>query len=134
MSNLTIFSEYAAAFEETLKDDNWQRLEKYFSEASSYAPGDGTIGKGLAGTIGALKGSVESLERKVDSRGLVGQPEIEESGDTITLKFSLMYTKAGMPDLNLVGVETIRYKDGVIVQMEDVFEDAAAMIAWREQV
>ena len=134
MSNLTVFSEYAAAFEETLKDDNWQRLEKYFSEESSYAPGDGSIGEGLAGTIQALRGSVELLERKTDSRELIGQPEVEETGDTITLKFSLRYTKSGMPDLNMVGTEIIRYKDGIIVQMEDVFEDAAAMIAWRGQL
>ncbi len=134
MSNLVAFSEYAAAFEETLKDDNWQRLEQYFAENASYAPGDGTIGNGLSGVIDALKGSVESLEGKRDSRELMGQPDVQEDGDTITLKFALKYTKAGMPDLDMLGTEIIQYQDGLIIKMEDIFDDAEAMMSWRDQL
>lgn len=134
MSNLPKFGEYAAAFEESLKDDNWQRLEQYFAEDSAYLPGDGTEGKGRSGVIQALQDSVNALERKSDTRGLMGEPGVEESGDTITLKFALKYTKAGKPDLDLVGTETIQYSNGLITHMEDVFENADEMIAWRAGV
>ena len=94
MSNLPKFGEYAAAFEETLIDDNWQRLEQYFADDSVYLPGDGTEGRGRDGVIEALQGSVNKLERQSDSRELMGEPTIDEQGDTITLKYALKYTKA----------------------------------------
>lgn len=130
MSNLQLFGAYAAAFEETLQDDDWSRLEQYFSEEAIYLPGDGTQDHWFA----ALKGSVENLERKVDTRTLLEEPVVTEDGDTITLKFKLQYTKAGLPDLVLVGAETIQYKDGVIHRIEDAFENAEELISWREQL
>ena len=131
MSNLTAFGTYAAAFEESLLDDDWRRLEQYFSPDASYGPGDGTTANGRDAVLRALQDSVNSLERKSDSRELVGEPEITESGDTITLKFTLKYTKAGLPDFVLAGYETVRYADGSIVEMEDVFDDPAALAEWR---
>ena len=132
MSNLPKFGEYAAAFEETLIDDNWQRLEQYFADDSVYLPGDGTEGRGRDGVIEALQGSVNKLERQSDSRELMGEPTIDEQGDTVTLKYALKYTKAGKPDLELIGTETIEYVDGLICPMEDVFANAEEMIRWRE--
>ncbi|MEM7002025.1 MAG: hypothetical protein AAF529_14650, partial [Pseudomonadota bacterium] len=92
MSNLAIFAEYAAAFEETLRDDNWARLEKYFAADTCYLPGDGTEGARPAGALAALRRSVDLLERKTDSRELVGEPNIEEEGDRITLFFDIRLT------------------------------------------
>ncbi len=134
MSNLTGFGAYAADFETSLLDDDWSRLEQYFAPDASYRPGDGSEANGRDAVLEALKDSVNALERKSDSRGLVGEPEVTESGDTITLKFSLKYTKAGMPDLILSGYETVQYADGVIVKMEDVFDDPAGMVAWRNSL
>tara|TARA_B110001469_G_C9502074_1_gene250652 strand:+ start:373 stop:531 length:159 start_codon:yes stop_codon:yes gene_type:complete len=42
MTNLERFQAYADAFEETYSDDNWQRLEEFFTADAVYAPGDGT--------------------------------------------------------------------------------------------
>ncbi len=134
MSNLSEFGAYAAAFEESLLDDDWRRLERYFSPDASYLPGDGTQASGRDAVLKALQDSVNALERKSDSRELVGEPEVTESGDTITLKFTLKYTKAGMADLILTGHETVQYADGVILKMEDVFDDPAGMVAWRESL
>lgn len=131
MSNLQVFGAYAAAFEECLADDNWSRLEQYFAEETAYLPGDGTEGLGRSGAIQALIDSVNALERTCDSRELVGQPDISEVGDTVTLKFVIRYTKAGKSDLVLDGVETIQYADGLITRMEDVFANTDELIAWR---
>lgn len=130
MSNMQAFGAYAAAFEETLKDDDWSRLEQYFAADAIYLPGDGTQNHWLP----ALQGSVSSLEGKVDTRDLLEEPVVTEEGNTITLKFKLKYTKAGVPDLVLVGAETIEYEHGVIQRIEDVFENADEMISWREQL
>ena len=134
MSNLPRFGEYAAAFELSLQDNDWARLEPYFAEHSTYAPGDGTQAIGRAGVIQALQDSVNKLERMCDSRELLGQPEFSEAGNTITLKYQLKYAKRGAPDFVLVGVETAEYIDGEIVRLEDVFEDPEKLLAWQGQL
>ena len=134
MSHLPRFGEYAAAFEESLLDDNWSRLEQYFAAQASYLPGDGTQASGRAAVLQALQDSVNALERKCDSREVVGEPEISESGDTITLKFTIKYTKSGLPDLTLVGVETVQYAEGEILRMEDAFDDPSALVDWRNRL
>jgi hypothetical protein len=134
MSNLPVFGAYAAAFEESLQDDDWSRLEKYFSQDATYLPGDGTQAIGRAAVLQALQDSVNALERKCESRELLGEPEISESGDTITLKFTIKYTKSGMPDLILPGYETAQFANGSILRMEDVFEDPAGMLEWRNSL
>lgn len=130
MSNLPIFGAYAAAFEESLIDDDWSRLEQYFTPDASYAPGDGTQARGRDAVLLALKESVTALERKCDSREIVGTPDISEEGNTITLKFTIKYTREGLPDLLLPGYETALFTDGAIQEMEDIFEDSAAMAEW----
>jgi hypothetical protein len=134
MSNLQAFGTYAAAFEESLVDDNWARLEQYFSEDASYKPGDGTEGLGRAGVIQSLQDSVNALERKCDARELIGQPGVTEEGDTITLSFTIKYVKQGVDDFLLVGVETIQYSKGLICKMEDVFENPNDLMAWRTKL
>ncbi|HEY5680803.1 MAG TPA: nuclear transport factor 2 family protein [Pseudomonadales bacterium] len=134
MSNLPTFGAYAAAFEESLQDDDWTRLEQYFSEDASYRPGDGTEAIGREAVLQALQASVNQLERKCDSRDPVGEPELSESGDTITLKFTVKYTKEGLPDLMLSGYETVQFSDGRILKMEDVLDDASAMLEWTSKL
>lgn len=134
MSNLSSFAAYAAAFEETLLDDNWARLEQYFSADASYLPGDGTQADGREAAIVALQDSVNALERKCEGRDLLGQPEISESGDTLTLGYKIKYSKSGVGEFVLVGSETIQYAGGEIVRMEDVFEDPDGLMAWRDRI
>lgn len=131
MSNLQEFGAYAADFEKTLLDDDWVRLEQYFAEEATYLPGDGTCANGRAASLQALRDSVSSLEKKCDSRELLGEPEVSESGNTITLKYSVRYGCSGHPDYVLSGIETIDYSGGKIVRMEDVFEDPAGLEDWR---
>lgn len=130
MSNLPQFGAYAAAFEKTLLDDDWSRLEQYFANDSIYLPGDGTQSDGRDAAIQALKDSVSRLERKCDTRELVGEPQIKESGDTVTLKYSMRYGRTDGSSFVLNGVETIDYANGKIARMEDVFEDPSALEAW----
>jgi hypothetical protein len=134
ISNLPAFGTYAAAFEESLLDDDWTRLEQYFSPGATYPPGDGTKASGRDAVIETLKDSVNTLERKCDSRDALGDPEISESEDTITLKFTINYSSKGLPGLILRGHETAQFSNGLILRMGDVIDDPSATSDWMEKL
>ena len=135
MSNLERFTEYAEAFEATLLDDEWTRLEQYFSPDAVYLPGDGTEAAGRESVLQTLRNSVNSLDRKFDSREFVEEPKLSEAGDTITLIFAVKYAKQGLPDLMVAGTETATFANGTIERMEDFYDEnaAAVMASWLEK-
>ena len=93
MSNLERFAAYAKAFEETLLDDDWARLEQYFYPDAVYLPGDGNEAVGRESVLQTLRDSVNSLDRRFDSREWVEEPRLSEAGDTVTLAFTVRYAK-----------------------------------------
>jgi len=122
MSNLEQFQAYAAAFEETYADDDWQRLEKYFTADAVYAPGDGTEVVGRDQVLAQLRDGVNGLDRRFDSRALGATPPSSE-GDTVSLSWQLTLSKTGAPDLTATGVEHATYTDGAISRLEDIFDE-----------
>ena len=70
MSNLERFQAYANAFEETYADDNWQRLDEFFTADAVYASGDGTEAVGRDQVVARLRDGVNGLDRRFTSRGL----------------------------------------------------------------
>ena len=88
MNHLEQFQAYADAFEETYVDDNWQRLEEYFTPDAVYAPGDGTEAVGRDQVLARLRDGVNGLDRRFDSRALsASQPSLD--GDTVSLAWQL---------------------------------------------
>jgi ketosteroid isomerase-like protein len=125
MSNLEQFQAYAAAFEETYADDDWQRLEKYFTDDAVYAPGDGTEVTGRDQVLAQLRGGINGLDRRFDSRELsAAQPSSQ--GDMVSLSWQLRLSKTGAPDITATGVEHAKYTDGAISRLEDVFDEGIA--------
>ena len=90
MSNLERFMEYAAAFEDTYADDNWQRLEQYFTPDAYYAPGDGSIAQGRKDVLSTLNNAVNSLDHKFDARSFGDNPAPSESDNVVTMKWTLI--------------------------------------------
>jgi hypothetical protein len=125
MSNLERFQAYADAFEESYADDNWQRLEEYFTADAVYAPGDGTEAVGRDQVLSRLRDGVNGLDRRFDSRALTATPPSSE-GETVSLSWQLTLSKAGAPDLTATGVEHATYTDGSISRLEDVFDQGVA--------
>ena len=121
MSNLEQFQAYAAAFEQSYTDDNWQRLAEFFTADAVYAPGDGTEAVGRDQVLARLRDSVNGLDRRFDARELDSSPPAAE-GDTVSLSWHLKLSKAGVPDLTASGVEHATYTDGAISRLEDVFD------------
>ena len=123
MSYTDRFLEYAAAFEETFADDNWERLEQFFTEDAVYLPGDGTEAVGRDNVLAALRRSVDSLDRRFDSRSMGDIPPPSESGNVVTLIWSLILSKEGQPDLTLSGREYATFSGDAIQRLEDVFDE-----------
>jgi hypothetical protein len=125
MNYLERFQAYADAFEETYADDDWQRLEAYFTPDAVYAPGDGTEAIGRDQVLAQLRNGINGLDRRFDARELQATPPTLD-GDTVSLSWQLTLSKTGAPDLKATGVEHATYTDGAISRLEDVFDDGVA--------
>lgn len=130
MSILERFLAYADAFERTFEDDDWSRIEPFFTEDAVYegGPEDAT---GRDAVIAKLENGVSSFDRRMDSRTPDFQtPDVE--GDTLRMRWTVTYTKSGAPDLVISGLETARFRGDRIAVLRDDFDPAAekAMGEW----
>ncbi len=120
MSILDNYRAYADAFEESYEDDDWSRIEQYFTEDAVYE-GDPEDARGRDAVLVKLKGGVDAFDRKLDSR----TPEFQTptvDGNTLTVKWSVIYTKQGAPDLAISGVETAVFEGDRIARLRDDFD------------
>jgi hypothetical protein len=117
------YREYAEAFEATYDDDDWSRLEPYFSKDvtfRSYYTADIKVA-GREAVIEQLRADVEGFDRKFDERHLefVGEPRQE--GGRVAMQWKMTYVKAGAPDLVLLGTETATFAGDLIVLLEGAY-------------
>lgn len=131
MKAIEIFEAYAADFEKTMIDNNWSRLEPYFSVDSKYVPGDGRRGFGPEGIVATLKEGVEALDHRFIERELV-ELDVSEKSGAVIVSFRVVYRAVGLPDLELWGEEHAKVRGEKIVKMEDHIapEALAAMETW----
>lgn len=120
MSILDRYQAYADAFELSYEDDDWSRIEAYFTEDAVYeAEPEDAVGR--EAVLAKLKGGIDAFDRKMDSRTPDFQtPTVE--GDTLTMKWTVSYTKAGKPDLVISGVETAVFEGDRIKRLRDEFD------------
>ena len=80
------YQAYADAFEESFVDDDWSRLEQYFTEDAVYE-GDPEA-RGREAVLAKLKGGVDDFDRKMDTRTPDFQtPSVE--GNTLEMKWTV---------------------------------------------
>ena len=135
MNPLDTFNAYFAAFEQTYLDNDWERIAPYFAPDITYNTAGGDVAQGRAAAIDYLRNDVDSLDRRFDVREFVGEPDISNDGDQVTMVFTVRYRKAGLPDLEISGKEVATIKDGQIQQLDDLF-DAGALAgfdAWMKE-
>ena len=123
------YQAYAAAFEESFEDDEWSRLEEFFTEDAVYE-GDPDA-NGRAAVLAKLKHGVDSFDRRMDSR----TPDFSTptlAGNTLTMEWTVTYTKSGALDLAISGVETAIFEGDRIARLRDDFdpESQKAMGEW----
>ena len=110
---------YAEAFEESYEDDDWARIEAFFSENAVYE-GDPEA-QGRTAVLAKLKGAVDGFDRKMDRRSLDFQaPEV--AGSVVTVPFVVTYSKTGAPDLVMRGKEIAVFEGNRIARLRDDFE------------
>jgi hypothetical protein len=118
------FLAYADDFEKTYVDDDWARLAQYFTEDAVYE-GD-PPGRGRDGVLAKLRGGVDDLDRRMDRRILDFEPP-QVTGNAVSVRFKVIYQKAGAPDLLITGVEVAEFDRERIARMRDVLDaDALA--------
>ncbi len=116
------YQAYASAFEESFVDDDWSRIEQYFTEDAVYE-GDPDA-RGREAVLAKLKGGVDAFDRKMDKRTPdFHSPTVE--GNTLVMKWTVTYEKAGAPDLVISGVETAVFEGDRIALLRDDFDPEA---------
>lgn len=123
MSITDRYQAYADAFEESYEDDDWTRIEPFFTEDAVYE-GDPEDARGRAAVLAKLKGGVDAFDRKMDSRTPDFQAPTAE-GDTVSVNWKVTYTKADCPDLVISGQEIAVFEGDRIALLRDVFDPAA---------
>ena len=125
MSIADRYQAYAEAFEVTYEDDDWTRIEPFFTEDAVYEAAPEEDAHGRAAVLAKLKSAVDSFDRRMDSRALDFQsPTVD--GDTIQVNWKVIYTKAGCPDLVIFGREIAVFEGDRIARLCDEFDPAAA--------
>ncbi len=135
MDLLQRFAAYAADFEKTFEDDDWDRLEGYFAEDATYTitgtPFDCEV-RGRDEIFRAIKKSIDGFDRRFDKREIVpGGPPVVD-GNRVTFSGTGRYEKEGVDALTIELSETAELDEkGRIVSLEDVYpEGQDEMVSW----
>ena len=125
------FLEYAEAFEQSLIDNDWLRLAQYFTENAVYDSGDGDPAQGREAVLAKFESAVDGLDRLMDKRVLDFTPPLTED-DTVNIEWTARYSKAGVPDLEVGGMEFARFEGQRIAHLRDEFKPGAmnSFVEW----
>lgn len=122
-SSILRFSEYAEAFEVAFRDDNWSVLEPFFTEEAVYETiADepfAALHQGRDAILKAFQESVNSFDRRFDSRRVELIEGPEEREGAVWIAWRATYQIAGAPDLVLEGDERAWFDGRKISRLED---------------
>lgn len=118
------FLQYAHDFEITYKDNDWTRLEPYFTEGAIYDSGLGEIAHGRAAVMAKLEAAVDSFDRLMDTR-VIDFTEPSTEGNTVSTHWTASYSKSGVPDLQFGGTEYARFEGDCIAHLRDELDPGA---------
>jgi len=136
MDLLARFNAYAHDFEKTFVDDDWERLEPYFTEDVVYEivgiAEFGAKAEGREAVFQQLKDALDRFDRRCVTRRLqlLRPPELE--ANAVTIHWAAFYTVPGAPDIRLEGTETASFAGDRIRHLIDTYPSdvAAAFGDW----
>jgi SnoaL-like domain len=125
MDILLQFMAYAGDFEKTLADDDWTRIRQYFADDAVYEVKAESFGCRLAGPpaiFAGMKKSLDGFDRKFAGRevAVTSGPEID--GEEMRMGWAVTYEKEGVTPFVLRGRSLVRYRDGRIAYLSDIYE------------
>jgi hypothetical protein len=129
MNPVERFVAYAQAFEEAFANDDWSVVEPHFTEDAIYEilaePPLGGRHEGRDAVLAFLKLSLDTFDRRFDSRALEVLEGPEQRGDGVWLRWRVTYAIAGAPDLSFGGEETLEFAGDRIARLEDRYAEGA---------
>lgn len=124
------FATYATAFEKAVGSGEWGGLDEFFTEDARYrvsgGPPLGGDWYGRDEVIGALRRSVDGLDRQFDERILRGLAPPTAKGPCVTLHWGVTYHLESAPDLSFDGIERATFRGDQIEDLEDEIEPEIA--------
>jgi hypothetical protein len=133
MTKIEQFLAYAAAFEQTYVDDDWSRLEKYFTEDATYRVSGLPAPCELRGRDNILRGirkSVDGFDRKMTVRKIVPTAPPTENDGKVTFRGFVRYQRADSPPVELHATVVAELDGDRICNMHDTFSIDAAGQQW----
>jgi predicted Rdx family selenoprotein len=119
---------YAAAFEETYRDDDWSRLAPYFAEDATYEVVGGPLAckiEGRDAVFRGLKKSIDGLDRRCDARRIALTKGPETQGDRVEIDWTVTYDRAGAPSITFPGRTIATVSGDRITALVDEYDDEA---------
>ena len=116
MSIVDRYLAYADAFEESFEDDDWSRIEPYFTENAVYEGEPEANDR--AAIMTRFKNALDGFDRRMDKRILNFDTPTAE-GNTVTVNWTVTFQKAGIPDLVMKGRETAVFEGDQIARLRD---------------
>ena len=134
MSPIERFAAYADAFEVAFEKDDWSVLEPFFTEDAIYeTEGSGAFdgkAEGRAKVLDYLKASVDSFDRRFDSRELEMLEGPEERDGAVWIRWKVTYRVGDAPPMSMGGEETAEFEGDRIRRLADRFgEDTGETVA-----
>ena len=139
LDTIQTFMAYAADFEKTYADDDWERIKRHFADDAVYQVKAKSFGCELIGPdaiAAGLKKSLDGFDRKFDSREIeiVTPPTVNEAGDELSSAWLVHYKKAGYEPFTLRGRSVARCADGKITRLTDIYEPSVEQefVIWHQ--
>jgi hypothetical protein len=131
------YCEYAQAFEDAYADDDWSRLEAFFTEDAVYDGGEGPddVARGRGQLLERLKANVDAFDRRFDTRQFRFVDSPKEDSGRVRVKWEFVCTKSGLPAYAMSGTETAEFEGDRIKLLRDEYDDGvlASAEAWMSQ-
>lgn len=129
------YAAYVAAFELAFHDDDWTRIESFFTRdvvlrihTEPFAGGC----EGIDAVADYFRGVLDNFDRRFDERAITGPPQIEQTGSRVRASWRTRYRRAGAPDLEMSGVEVATFRGQHIARLDSRFDEGVAerMVDW----
>jgi hypothetical protein len=116
-----IFKSFSDDFEATFQDDDWSRLEKYFTDDATYKNVNDPDSeyKGHDAILSYLKADVTHFDRLFDARNLAALSPPEVNGNRLSRRWRTTFSLKGSPDLIVEGEARYLFDGELIKAIEE---------------
>jgi hypothetical protein len=133
------FAAYAAAFEETYTDDNWNRLDEFLAPDLTYrvlgSPGFDSTVHGREAVYRSIRGFLDAFDRRCVRRVGIGDAPPLVENDTVVVSGFAGYRRGESDELILNMLLMAEFENDRIAVLSDVYLASTAhrMNAWMER-